>query len=230
MSTVREAAPPRAPDAGGMWRVPRRRRWPLILAASLAAVVVIAGSISFWWVATRYAPMRPGEGGVAAHVRVEGGQITRVDSILPSGLPFVAFHVQYRDGKWLDSGFTLYNDGPFPILVDQIGFPGSQDDFPPIRQISVSMNAAADEAWGPGIPQQMVAFRQFTLRSHEAKYILVRYQFYGCTLSGSQEDAVTWAWQTVKFRIRVGWLTIHRSDQLPMRYSIYVSGREGCPS
>lgn len=226
MSTVQEVAPPRRPDSLDLRTTRRRRRWPLILTASVVAVMVTAGGIAFWWVATRYTPMRPA--GAPAHVRVEGGQITRVDSVLPSGQGFVAFHVPYRDGEWLDAGFTLFNEGPFPIIVDQIGFPGRQDDFPPIRQISVSISASGTD-WGPAAPDQMVPFRPFTLRSDEGRYVFVRYQFFGCSLSGSQESAVTWAWQTVRFRMRVGWMTIRRSGKLPMGYSIYVSGREGCP-
>jgi hypothetical protein len=136
--------------------------------------------------------------------------------------------VPYRDGKWLETGFTLVNDAPFPVTVDEIGLPDPAGSRDPFSQIHVSMNAPAVEPWGPGIPDQMVRFRPFTLPSHDARFILVRYEFSGCSLTQSQEDLVLKATQLVRFRMRIGWVTIRRSDLLPLPYSIAVSGNEGC--
>jgi hypothetical protein len=222
VSTFERIAPPHPPNPRLPNTTPPRRRRRYVLASVLAFMLVAVG-IGFWWTATRFAPLSINGG--SAHVRVEVGNVTRVDALLPSGEPFVAFHVPYRNGKWLDTGFTLINEGPFPIMVDQIGFAG--EAFPPTKEASVRMSLPPFE-WGPGPPDQMVPFRPFTLGSDEGRYVFVRHQFFGCTLGGSQESAVTWARETVKFRIRVGWMDIHRSEALPMSYSIYASGREGC--
>jgi hypothetical protein len=195
-----------------------------VLASVLAFILLVLG-IGFWWVATRFAPLSINRG--PAHVRVEVGEATRVDSRLPSGEPFVAFQVPYRNGKWLDAGFTLDNEGPFPIAVDQIGLTG--EAIPPMKLVSVRMSLPPFER-EPGEPGRMVPFRPFTLGSDEGRYVFIRYQFFGCTQSASQESAVSWASQLVKFRIRVGWVDIHRSETLPMSYSIYAWGREGCPT
>jgi hypothetical protein len=158
-------------------------------------------------------------------VRAQFGPVTRVPAVEPSTLrPLVAFDVPYRDGKWLEHGFTLVNDAPFPVTVDQIGLPGQGD---PLRQVSVTMNSS-DVSPGPPLPDQMVDFRPFTIPPDGARFILVRWEFSGCSLTGSPENYTTAAVQLVKFHMRLGWVTVHRSSFLPMPYSITVSGRLGC--
>jgi len=227
VSALTEAAAPESQIPADSGTPKRRRRWPFILIACVTALIVTAGGIAFWWVATRYAPIRANTT-AASRVRVESGKITRVpawDATRSSGYHFVAFLVPYRDGKWLDAEFTLVNDSPFPVAVDEIGFPGSGD---PIRQISVSMNASALD-WGPVARERMVPFRPFTIPSHGGRYFVVRYQFSGCSLDPKAEDPVLHATQMVRFRMKVGGVTIHRADFLPLGYSIGIVGTEGCP-
>jgi hypothetical protein len=217
--TVNEASPPFRPDyleADGIGR----RRWPYVAAASFVALILVAGGVTLWWLSTQFEPIRANSTALS-RVRVDGGQLTRLRAWDASGSSghFVAFDIPYRDGKWLDVGYTLRNDAPFPVVVDQIGSLVSNDS--PIRQVSVSMefSEASD---------LMIPFRPFTIPSHDGRFVVVRYRFSGCSLDPKAEDPVFLATQRVMFRMRIGWITIHRSEFLPLGYSIAISGNEGC--
>jgi hypothetical protein len=184
--------------------------------------------LTVWFASTRYDPLRANHGGVPSPVRVQSGHITRVEALEPTTYrPLVAFDVQYRDGEWLEYGFTLVNDSPFTITVEQIGSGSGPHE--PLLPVSVSISAPTVEPWGPGAPDRMVAFRPFRIAPHDARFVLVRQQFTGCTLKAGGET-VTFAAQVVKFHIQFGWWNVHRSDLLPLPYSVRVSGNQGCPA
>jgi hypothetical protein len=161
-------------------------------------------------------------------VRAQSGDVISVAALEPSGArlgrPFIAYQVPYHDSEWFEYGFTLLNDAPFPVTVDQIGINGEGD---PTRQVSVSISEQ-DDAFGPGLPDKMVPFQRFIIPSHGARFILVRGQFVGCSMHGA-EDATLWAVQLVKIHMQFGPLTIHQTDYLPLAYSVRVSGSGGCP-
>jgi hypothetical protein len=147
--------------------------------------------------------------------------VTRVEGYEPTtGNPSTAFHVPYRDGKWLEMGFTIYNFSPFPVTVWDVGHRDPNGE--PLRQMSVSME-------GIDVPDLMVELRRFTLAPDTGRYVVIRYRFSGCSMSNSPEEYATYTRQQVRFSMRVGWITIQRSEVLPLRYSVAVQGRGGCP-
>jgi hypothetical protein len=164
---------------------------------------------------------------VFSTVRAQSGQPGQVEAMDPSsGRPFVAFDLTYRDGHWMEYGFTLVNDSPFSVGVEQIG--GSFPSDEALPQISVSINASDVKPWGPGAPERMVRFRPFRIPPRDARYVLIRVRFTGCGMN-SQEQSVAFAAQRVGFRIDFGWLSVERSALLPLPYSVRISGNDGCP-
>jgi hypothetical protein len=195
---------------------------------SVLIAIVFAAAVTVWFASARFVPLRADHGGVFSTVRVQTGQLSRVDAQDPSSSrPFVAFDVPYHHGSWMEHGFTLVNDSPFSVTVERIG--GSSPADEPLRLISVSINAPDVEAWGPGAPDRMVRFQPFTIPPHDARYVLIRGRFTGCTMDG-REEIVRFAAQRVGFRVDFGWLSIDRSAALPLPYSVTVSGNEGCPA
>jgi hypothetical protein len=189
--------------------------------ACVLALILVTGAVAFWWVAARFDPIRLNSAGTS-RVRVEGGQLTRVEGNEPTtGNPLTAFHVPYRDGKWLDMGFTIYNFSPFTITVEDVGYRDSGGD--PLRQMSVLMESI-------DVPDLMVEMRRFTLAPDTGRYVVIRHRFSGCSMSKSREEYATYTRQRVIFTMRVGWVTIDRSEVLPLRYSVAVQGRGGCPN
>jgi len=213
-------------DLGVSGTPPRRRRRRLTALAASLAVLLAAGGVTAWFGATHYDPVRANHGGVFSTVRVQSGPVTRLEAVEPTsgGHPIVAFGVTYHDGQWFEYGFTLVNDSPFAVSVDQIG---SRESTDPLKFVSVMINAPTVPAFGPGPPEKMVAFRAFKLPPHGARYALVRFQFHGCSLR-SPEEYVTFAEQLVRLRIDFGRWSVHRSVLLPLPYSVKVAGNEGC--
>jgi hypothetical protein len=156
--------------------------------------------------------------------------VTHIPALDPSGRPFgrsfTAYDVRYHNGKWLEYGFTLVNEAPFPVIVDQIVSPGPGD---PLAVVSVSISATGG-AFGPAPPDQMIAFHPFSLPSHDARFVLIRERFSGCSLDGNYADGVEWATTpSVKYRFNLRLFTAHRTDFLPLAYSVHVWGHAGCP-
>jgi hypothetical protein len=182
-----------------------------------------------WFGATHYDPVRANHGGVPSTVRLQSGQPTRLDTLEPSSKarrPFVSFGVPYRDGQWFEYGFTLVNDSPFTVRIDQIGSARASD---PLRPQFILVNAPSTEpAWGPGAPTAMVPFHPFDLAPHSPRYVLVRMQFYGCSLRSSEEFVIL-AGQLVHLRIDFGLWSVSRSVILPLPYTVKIAGRDGCP-
>ncbi len=202
------------------------RRWLRILVGSVGVLLVAASVGTVWFANTHYDPVRANHGGVFSTVRAQGGHTTRLDALEPNsgGRPIVAVGVPYRDGQWLEYGFTLVNDSPFTVRVDQIGELGSTD---PLEFVSLSINDPAVPAFGPGPPARMVAFRPFELTPHGARYALIRFQFHGCSLK-TPDEYVTFAEQLVGLRIDFGPWSVHRSALLPLPYSVKIAGNAGC--
>jgi hypothetical protein len=206
---------------------PIRPRRLIVVGAALAVFLVTAAGTTAWYGASHYNPVRANHGGVPSIVRSQSGHLTRLEALDPSSNGrrlFVGFGVPYRDGEWLEYGFTLVNDSPFTVTIDQIGSSESDD---PLHLVSVSINPSATAGpWGPGAVQ-LAPFHPFRLAPHGAMSVLVRAQFQGCSLK-TAEEFVTFADQPVRLTIDFGPWSVHRSVLLPLPYSVKVTGSEGC--
>jgi hypothetical protein len=198
----------------------------MIFSASMVALLVAGGGIIAWFGATHYEPLRANHGGVFSMVRVQSGRPTRTESLEPSSYrSLVTFGVAYRNGEWMEYGFTLVSDSAFPVTVEGIG---SRESGPPLKLVTISINApATDPWWGPGPPIEMVAFRPFTLRPHRPRYVQLRLRFYGCSLR-QPDEYVTFARELVHFRIDFRLWSGRRSALLPLPYSVNVAGNARC--
>jgi hypothetical protein len=93
-------------------------------------LILAPDGLATWFVSARYEPLCANEG-VPFLVRTQDGGVTHIPALDPSGGPFgpsfTAYDVRYHNGKWLEYGFTLVNEAPFPVIVDQIVSPGPGD-------------------------------------------------------------------------------------------------------
>jgi hypothetical protein len=173
-------------------------------------------------VSTRYHPVSANSG--PTFVRLDGRFVPHVPAIEPSsGHPMIAYELSYRDGALLQHGFTLINHSPFPITVDEVGWSDGPES-PPLKQDGVSLSAPNDPAWGPQPPTHLAPFRAFTLRPNDARFVVVTERLFGCSSAEQGAGDVYEMVARVTYRMEVAGVTIHRSDFLPLSYSIRVTG------
>jgi hypothetical protein len=118
----------------------RRRRWPWVVVAVVVAFVAAAGI----WLAA-YQPLGHGTGGYA--VRAGG---TESAQVTPPGQDTTHI-VVYRTGATAELYFPLWNFGPLPVRVDEIG---------PVRQgLTCGFQQTAAEI-APGLAGDLDAERR----------------------------------------------------------------------
>jgi hypothetical protein len=193
-----------------------------VLIASVLALLVLAAGIAGWLVSTGYDPLTASSG--PTYVRLNGDYVPHVPAIEPSsGHPMIAYQVSYRNGALLEHGFALINHSPFPITVEEVGW-SHGPDFPPLRQEDVTISAPGDPAWGPQLPGHQVPFQTFSLPPNDARFVVVSQQLFGCARAKQNAGDVYEMTARVTYRMKVAGVTIHRSDFLPLSYSIRVTG------
>jgi hypothetical protein len=186
-------------------------------------VVVVAGG---WYLSSRFQPLRLNAGGGPSFVRSAVGDVASVPAVEPTtGHPFIAHEAPYHDGTWVEAGFTVSNDGPFPVTVDGIG---SEEPDADLLQVSVSLNDPATPALQQTAPSQLVPFQPFTLEDGEARFVVVRYRFTGCAFDATGESLQKFG-ERIRYGIEIAGITIHRDDTLPLPFSLRVVGNDGCP-
>jgi hypothetical protein len=221
VGTIEQVSPSRRPDSAAVSAKLLRRRWPFILVACVLAFFLLAGGIAFWWIATRLDPIRLNSA-AAARVRVEDGQFIQIPTYEPSTTnPITAFLVPWHKGKWLEMGVSVYNYSPFLVTVQGIGYTGPDAFEGPLEQESVRIESI-------DAPDRLIEFRPFTLAADTARYLVIRYRFANCLPAGIEEPQ-TYARQWIRYSMRVGWITIHRAQSLPMRYTVGCKARRGAP-
>jgi hypothetical protein len=107
------------------------------------------------------------------------------------------------------------------VTIDEIGTDGGAV----VRRVEVSVN---DPTTPPSATAPLVAFQPFTLEPDQARFVVVRYRFAGCTLD-QPEEQVTETHQQVTYGIEIAGVTLHRSDELALPFSLRVIGDAGCP-
>ena len=222
MSVATRARPTRTTERSrdrgtGGWRTVA-----LVFLLALLVVVVVGA----WYVSSSFQPLRLNAGGGPTFVRSEVGDVASVPAREPtSGHPFIAHEAPYHDGTWLEAGFTVLNDGPFPVTVDGVGW---EDSSSTIRQVSVSLNDPATSAYEQPAPSLFVPFEPFTLQDGEARFVVIRYRFTGCAFDSVGEGLEKFV-EPIRYGIEIAGITIHRDDALPLPFSLRVIGNDGCP-
>jgi hypothetical protein len=140
--------------------VPRRRRWPLILALFLT-LILVSGLIAWQVVGRTYEPLRSAFFGMGGAARAGKALI-------------------YRDGGRFWVRFDVFNGGRWPLEIRGVRFHVLEDA--PARQVSVQMTPRIDYCCG-----RLVPFEPFRLGPDEHRILIVRLRFIGCGIVGRND-------------------------------------------
>jgi hypothetical protein len=190
-----------------------RQRWLQIL---LAALFILAAFGAFaGWFLSNYEALRANLGPTLLDSAARSfGQIAPPDG----APPFAPVDVEYRHGESFSYGFTLINDGPIDLWIEEVSRLGRS---PPLDVLSVRMGRINDFSTRTTQP-----LRPFSLPAHASRFILIEGRFTGCTLGPGIGTAVNRFAVPVTFRMF--WITRHAF--LPLPYSLRITGNGGCPN
>lgn len=190
-----------------------RQRWLQIL---LAALFILAafGALAGWFL-SNYEALRANLGPTLLDSAARSfGQIAPPDG----APPFAPVDVEYRHGESFSYGFTLINDGPIDLWIEEVSRLGRS---PPLDVLFVRMGRINDFSNRTTQP-----LRPFSLPAHASRFILIEGRFIGCTLGPGIGTAVNRFAVPVTFRMF--WITRHAF--LPLPYSLRITGNGGCPN
>jgi hypothetical protein len=190
--------------------VPRRRRRWLPAAVAALAFLIALSTVVVIAVLANFVPIRAN----ASTPYMVGGEVTRLGSFVPpsGGPPFAGFDVHHRNGEPFEYGFTLYNNSPFDVTVEQVGGPGGST----LRQVRVLM--AREDAFAESGTVATVPFSPFSIASRQAKFIVVQFRFTDCNAPSLSTSATVFA-EPVQYRF----LGVSRRELLPLPFDLRCS-------
>jgi hypothetical protein len=169
----------------------------------------------------RYQPLTMNGGGATF---VDPRFADRVgDFTPPDGEPFSAYVVHYEDGLTMRYGMTLYNRGPLPVTITEVGT--SECDgctFPLVFERSLLAASTGRYVFDH---RHARPFEPFVLEPGVFRYVILEDRFDHCESYEHPGDGVTSLSIPVRYRT---WFVQHEV-QLPMPYSLEVRMQDGCP-
>lgn len=205
------ASPPAPP--------PRRRVRRLVTATIAVTLAAIVFSALYLW---RYQPLSANGTGTYwadPEFATSVGYFTS-----PQGDGFSAYRVRYEDGSLFRYALTLYNDGPLPVTITNVG----QDPdcfscvFPLVFERASVAPASGQYQYDR---RHATPFDRFVLQPGANRYVVIEARFDHCE-SYEPPGGVTHLSIPVGYR---AWGLEHQV-QLPMPYALEVRFRGGeCP-
>jgi hypothetical protein len=205
-------APPDPPTLPGG---EHRRRWPrrVLIAGVLAVVLALVASGT--WLA-RYDPLAWGSEGYAPPAGVHA-KVIDVSWALP-GTPRI-FRIPAVSGMSLRYRFSITNDGPVPVTIDDVGTSEvHSNQFVTRRPVRVMLDRYATPTGSPWI-----SFRPFTLAPQQEAAIEMEATMHGGCLSPSTSIS----WGTEEITYSVFGITRH-SDFTPNVEVVLTSSDASC--
>jgi hypothetical protein len=191
----------------------RRRRWPRRLGIALAIIVGLVTLAAGTWIAN-YDPLAQGSFGYGppAGVRSKAYDLTWAISDAP-----VVYKLSAALGMSFTYRFSITNDGPTAVTIDDVGTPATHSEMVVTRRPVALMV----DQWAGPTRSGWIPFRPFTLRPGQEAAIEMRVQAdTSCFLAPDS----TMSWNDEQIRYKVFGFTRH-ADFVPNIEIVLVGNR-----